>query len=74
MSIFVSSNSKMPQNRKAANQRMLERLGGKAEKKYIGEEGCEKSVYKTGNPETHANAYNRMLVQKRPEKTLSFHL
>ena len=46
MPIFVSSNSKMPQKRKAANQRMLERLGGKAEKKYIGEEGCEKSVYK----------------------------
>ena len=38
----------MPQNRKAANQRMLERLGGKAEKKYIGEESCEKSVDKTG--------------------------
>lgn len=48
MSIFVSSNSKMPQNRKAANQRMLERLGGKAKKKYIGEESCEKSVDKTG--------------------------
>ena len=56
MPIFVSSNSKMPQKRKAANQRMLERMGGKAEKKYIGEEGCEKSVYKAGNPETHANA------------------
>ena len=57
MHVFVSSNSKMSQNRKAAKKRMLQRLGGKAAKRDTSvKKGCEKLVYKMGNPEIHVNA------------------
>lgn len=58
-----------------SNNRRTERMGGKAKEwDYLGKENLKKTTYIRQIPESETHAQNRMHAQKRPEKTLNFHL